>query len=121
MISSELPEVLRLADRIAVMAEGRLTAVSRTPSHPKNVMDYATRFSAEGTIVDSATPPLSGPPRPRRRDLSASPRGARFAGARSLQQLLAAASLIVIVVFFSFASPRFFTANNFISILTAAT
>ncbi|UOE44686.1 ABC transporter permease [Agromyces larvae] len=39
----------------------------------------------------------------------------------SLQQLLAAASLIVIVVFFSIASPHFFTANNLISILTAAT
>ena len=39
----------------------------------------------------------------------------------SLQQLLAVASLIVIVVFFSLASPHFFTANNLVSILTAAT
>lgn len=39
----------------------------------------------------------------------------------SLQQLLAAASLILIVVFFAFASPYFFTVNNLISILTAAT
>ncbi|MBL0885172.1 ABC transporter permease [Myceligenerans indicum] len=47
---------------------------------------------------------------------------ARFARLRgSLQQLLAAASLIVIVVFFSFASSHFFTANNLVSILTAAT
>ncbi|GAB3162318.1 ABC transporter permease [Myceligenerans halotolerans] len=46
----------------------------------------------------------------------------RFARLRgSLQQLLAAASLIVIVVFFSFASSHFFTANNLVSILTAAT
>jgi len=47
------------------------------------------------------------------------PRFARLRG--SLQQLLAAASLIVIVVFFSFTSSHFFTANNLISILTAAT
>jgi len=46
----------------------------------------------------------------------------RFARLRgSLQQLLAAASLIIIVVFFSFASSHFFTANNLVSILTAAT
>jgi ribose transport system permease protein len=48
--------------------------------------------------------------------------GARFARLRgSLQQLLAAASLVLIVAFFSIASPHFFTANNLISILTAAT
>jgi len=52
MISSELPEVLRLADRIAVMAEGRLTAVlDNADATQENVMDYATRFSAEGTIA----------------------------------------------------------------------
>jgi ribose transport system permease protein len=39
----------------------------------------------------------------------------------SLQQLLAFVSLIAIVAFFSFASPHFFTANNLVSILTAAT
>ncbi|MCU1412079.1 MAG: transporter permease [Rhodoglobus sp.] len=39
----------------------------------------------------------------------------------SLQQVLAFASLIVIVVFFSIASPHFFTSNNIVSILTAAT
>lgn len=39
----------------------------------------------------------------------------------SLQQLLAGVSLVLIIVFFSFASPYFFTANNLISILTAAT
>ncbi|GAA1802250.1 ABC transporter permease [Agromyces neolithicus] len=39
----------------------------------------------------------------------------------SLQQLLAFASLIVIVAVFSFLSPHFFTTNNLVSILTAAT
>ncbi|WP_395243529.1 sugar ABC transporter ATP-binding protein [Agromyces sp. MMS24-K17] len=52
MISSELPEILRLSDRIAVMAEGRLTAVlANAEATQENVMDYATRFSAEGTIA----------------------------------------------------------------------
>ncbi len=39
----------------------------------------------------------------------------------SLQQLLAFASLILIVIVFSFLSPHFFTTNNIISVLTAAT
>ncbi|MFF2390602.1 ABC transporter permease [Agromyces sp. NPDC058104] len=39
----------------------------------------------------------------------------------SLQQMLAAASLILIVAYFSFASPHFFTTGNLVSILTAAT
>jgi ribose transport system permease protein len=46
---------------------------------------------------------------------------ARGALRGSLQQLLAFASLIVIVIFFSIASPHFFTTANIISILTAAT
>ena len=39
----------------------------------------------------------------------------------SLQQVLAFASLIGIVIFFSIMSPHFFTANNIVSVLTAAT
>lgn len=39
----------------------------------------------------------------------------------SLQQLLAFASLIAIVIAFSIASPHFFTPNNIVSVLTAAT
>jgi ribose transport system permease protein len=39
----------------------------------------------------------------------------------SLQQLLAVASLIAILVFFSFASPYFFTPSNLVGILVAAT
>ena len=51
----------------------------------------------------------------------ARPNAARGALRGSLQQLLAFASLIVIVIFFSIASPHFFTSNNIVSILTAAT
>lgn len=46
MISSELPEVLGLADRIAIMAEGRVTAtVTRAEMSPERVMAYATGTS----------------------------------------------------------------------------
>ena len=51
MISSELPEVLRMSHRIAVMCEGRLNAVlDNAEATQEIVMDYATRFSAEGTV-----------------------------------------------------------------------
>ena len=39
----------------------------------------------------------------------------------SLQQLFAFGSLIVILVFFSIASPYFFTTSNLVGILMAAT
>ncbi len=51
MISSELSEVLRMSHRIAVMCEGRLTAIlDNADATQENIMDYATRFSAEGTV-----------------------------------------------------------------------
>ncbi|WP_027860353.1 sugar ABC transporter ATP-binding protein [Marmoricola sp. URHB0036] len=44
MISSELPEVLGMADRILVVSEGRLTAdIDRDDATPENVMLAATR------------------------------------------------------------------------------
>lgn len=51
MISSELPEILRLSHRVAVMAEGRITAIlDQDEATPETVMRHATRFSAEGTV-----------------------------------------------------------------------
>jgi rhamnose transport system ATP-binding protein len=48
MISSELPEVLGMADRVLVVCEGRLTAdMTRDEATPENVMRAATR-SLEG-------------------------------------------------------------------------
>jgi ribose transport system ATP-binding protein len=45
MISSELPEVLRMSDRIAVMCEGRLTGIIENKDADQNViMQYATKF-----------------------------------------------------------------------------
>lgn len=52
VISSELPEVLRLCDRIAVMAEGRLTAIlDNADATQESLMHYATQFTAEGTVA----------------------------------------------------------------------
>ena len=69
----------------------------------------------------TTTKPTSGPTRRPRR----SPRSRRAhhdSPVRgSVQQLLAFASLIVILVFFSFASPYFFTPSNLVGILMAAT
>ncbi|MET7397276.1 sugar ABC transporter ATP-binding protein, partial [Dactylosporangium sp. NPDC005572] len=49
MISSELPEVLRMSHRIAVMCQGRITAIlDNTDATQENIMDYATRFNTEG-------------------------------------------------------------------------
>ncbi|WP_448073214.1 sugar ABC transporter ATP-binding protein [Georgenia yuyongxinii] len=44
VISSELPEVLRLADRVAVMSEGRLAGIlENADATPERVMQLATR------------------------------------------------------------------------------
>ena len=52
MISSELPEILRMSHRIAVMCAGRLTAVlDNAEATQENIMHYATRFGAEGTVT----------------------------------------------------------------------
>jgi rhamnose transport system ATP-binding protein len=44
MISSELPEVLGMADRVLVVCEGHLTAeLDREHANPENVMHAATQ------------------------------------------------------------------------------
>jgi len=47
MISSELPEVLGMADRVVVMHEGRITAtIDREDATQENVMRAATHSSS---------------------------------------------------------------------------
>jgi len=59
MISSELPEILRLSNRIAVMCEGRITAVlTADEATPEVVMHYATLRQPEGH-GDVAEPDLA--------------------------------------------------------------
>ncbi|WP_309068211.1 sugar ABC transporter ATP-binding protein [Microbacterium sp.] len=49
MISSELPEVLGMADRVLVMREGRITGeFDREDASPENVMRAATAEATEG-------------------------------------------------------------------------
>jgi len=53
MISSELPEVLRLSDRIAVMCDGRLTGIiDNKDADQKVIMQLATKFSDSLTTVN---------------------------------------------------------------------
>jgi ribose transport system ATP-binding protein len=52
MISSELPEILRMSHRIAVMCQGRLTAIlDNADATQEKIMHFATLFSAEGTVT----------------------------------------------------------------------
>lgn len=45
MISSELPEVLRLSDRIVVMCEGKVTGILDNKDSNQNIlMEYATKY-----------------------------------------------------------------------------
>ncbi|MFT4264178.1 MAG: sugar ABC transporter ATP-binding protein [Nocardioides sp.] len=53
MISSELPEVLGMADRVLVVCEGRITAdIDRADATPENVMRAATRTGAQAEKTD---------------------------------------------------------------------
>lgn len=53
MISSELPEVLRLSDRIAIMCNGRLTGIIDNKDADQNIiMQLATKFSDDLTTVN---------------------------------------------------------------------
>ncbi len=53
MISSELPEVLRLSDRIAVMCNGRLTGIiDNKDANQEVIIELATKFSDDLTTVN---------------------------------------------------------------------
>ena len=55
MISSELPEVLGMADRVLVMREGRITAeIDRADATSENVMFAATHASPQHTTGTEA-------------------------------------------------------------------
>ncbi len=51
MISSELPEILRMSHRVVVMAEGRVTGILDNPeADQETIMEYATRAHTQGGI-----------------------------------------------------------------------
>ena len=68
MISSELPEILRLSNRIAVMCEGRITSIlTADEATPEAVMHYATLRQPErpgdvmeSSLIDGQEPRTSG-------------------------------------------------------------
>ncbi|GAB6987059.1 sugar ABC transporter ATP-binding protein [Nocardioides pyridinolyticus] len=56
MISSELPEVLGMADRVLVVCEGRITAeLSRDEATPERVMHAATATVHHTAVTEEAT------------------------------------------------------------------
>ena len=61
MISSELPEVLGMADRVVVMCEGRVTAtLPRAEANPESVMHAATHAAAPAAPAESARAATQG-------------------------------------------------------------
>jgi ribose transport system ATP-binding protein len=53
MISSELPEVLRLSHRIAVMCDGRITGIIDNKDADQSIiMNLATKFSDDLTTAN---------------------------------------------------------------------
>ena len=62
MISSELPEVLGMADRVLVVCEGRLTAeLPRDRATPENVMRAATATHASSAVAPADAPAAAAP------------------------------------------------------------
>ncbi len=60
MISSELPEVLGMADRVLVVREGEITAeIDRADATPENVMTAATRSAAQTAPGAAVSPEVS--------------------------------------------------------------
>jgi ribose transport system ATP-binding protein len=55
MISSELPEVLRMSHRIVVMCEGRITGeLSSAEATQEKIMTYATQRGAITAATESS-------------------------------------------------------------------
>jgi ribose transport system ATP-binding protein len=54
MISSEMPEILQMSDRILVMHEGRVAAIlGRAEANQEVIMAYASGMEAEASVVAS--------------------------------------------------------------------
>jgi hypothetical protein len=125
MISSELPEILRMSHRIVVMCEGRITGeLTAAEATQEGIMRLATQRSVMVATADDAPaePPMDhqwsrnnyGSRRNHRhvqtfRSSSPAPR-------RNCWPLL---RLIVIFLVFTFLSPYFATPDNIVGILLA--
>ena len=127
MISSELPEILRMSHRIVVMSEGRVTGtLDAGEATQESVMHYATLRPDENpedaAELGLAEPALARNGRRRHervRGHRAAPRSTSSPAAcgTGSQQFLAFASLIAIFLFFSIASSNFLNYANVTAIL----
>jgi ribose transport system ATP-binding protein len=61
MISSELPEILRMSQRIIVMCEGRITGELPSGATQEQIMRYATERSEPARTSGSGAVPTSAP------------------------------------------------------------
>ena len=108
LISSDLPEVLAMSDRILVLHEGRITAeIARSDASEERVMFAATGNLAadpvEATMTDaSVTATLEAP-----RD-----RGAWLGVIARQRELSLVAIMVVLGALVSIAAPQFLTVDN---------
>ena len=105
MISSELPEILRMSHRILVMCEGRITGeLTAAEATQEKIMQLATQRDERGQdrrqSASSGTRSIGRMGDSRTRTATGAPN--RFLSSNATQRLLAFASLIVLIVFFSF-------------------
>ena len=109
-VTSDLDEVLALSDRIAVMSNGRVTALVDRAEATEGALVSASalghghrRTQADGDVGMT----VSGP-------ALAEPRAGSGSIALNLMKLRTFIALIAVLVFFSFAAPNFLSAANLI-------
>ena len=112
MISSELPEILRMSDRIVVMCEGRITGeLAAAEATQEAIMQLATQRESTGGVTDDGHHVNDRirandgcrrcPAAPTGLQAEASARSERVAEAARLREPRS-----LLMVFFSFASPN---------------
>jgi ribose transport system permease protein len=130
MISSELPEVLRMSDRIVVMCEGLITGeLLAEQATQERIMQLATQRATQ-LMATQGKPrrqrdPMDNLELAQKDGLKADDYGwidafkRRLLGPAAMQKVLAFASLVLLLIYFSFASPAFMQTDNMINILQA--
>ena len=111
LISSEMPELLGMCDRIAVLREGRITAeFSRAEATQEKVLRAATDSGGEPLLRlvpnDSAAATLAAAPAPR----------AGFAALLARREMGLVAAILAIVIPVAFVNPLIFSAVNLTSL-----
>ena len=123
MISSELPEILRMSDRIVVMCEGRITGeLTAEEASQERIMQLATQRESDGGLRAWTTEAwlhkairAAATVRAPRAGVKPTVFSARKRG-RSCSPSRASSCCLI---YFSFASPAFMQTDNMINILQA--